>query len=141
MADEWTNITLTHGSTSVEIAVIIDEEILNKILTKITPPVSSANYDAGKKDTKLVDLLRIEERINIDGHLITDSTNNSSAKKANLKTIFKAGGVFSITYEGDTYNGNLEKLSIKKHISDGTEPKTNEVGYDVKFTLIKGVNL
>ena len=142
MVDKWKNITISKsGVTDVFISVTKDEEILNKMLVKITPPTSSNNFAAGKKDTKMVDLLRIEERVNIDGQLATDSTDTASTKKTNLISMFKAGGVLSMLYEGSTITGNMDKLQIDKVISDGLEPTVDETGYNVKFTFIKGVDL
>ena len=90
MADEFTNVTMTKDGTSVEIDTINDEEIFNKTITPIQSPQSSNNWSSGKKDTKILDLLRIQERINIDGTLSTTSTDTASTKKANLKVIFKS---------------------------------------------------
>lgn len=141
MADEWTNVTITKGTLSINIQVTNDEEILNKMLTKITFPTSSNDWGSGKKATKFIDLLRIEERINIDGKLVTDTTSTSSVKKADLKSAFKSGGVMTMTYEGDSVTGQIEKLQIVKDVSDGTEPVTDEVGYTVKFTFIRGEDI
>lgn len=136
----WTNITITKDTYSISISVSKDEEILNKQLEKITPPTTKQNYTSGPNDTKIVDLLRIEQRINIDGHLITDGTSTASTKKSDLISAFKAGGQITMTYEGSDITGNIEKLQIGKHVSDGIEPKTNEIGYNVKFTFLRGVD-
>jgi len=145
MADEFTNITVTKelasGTTAVEIGITKDEEILNKIITKITPPQSSNNWDSGPKDTLIVDLLRLEQWINIDGDLITDTTSSSSVKKKALKAAVKAGGVVTLTYDGEPVTGSIEKISFSKIVSDGMEPTDGEVGYTVKFTFIRGIDL
>lgn len=147
MANEWTNVTVTKGAFVIPIEVTKDEEVLNKILFKITPATTKQNYSSGKKDTLMIDLLRIEERINIDGLLTssgtaTQLTLNASAKKSDLKSAFKAGGVMNLSYEGSTTcTGNMDKLSIDKVHKDGNDPELDEVGYKVKFTFIKGIDM
>ena len=138
IANEWTNITLTKSGTSVVIQVTNEEHVLNKMLTKINVPQTKQLWGLGPNPTRILDLLRIEERLNVDGMLITDAVNNSSAKRDNLISIFKAGGVITMTYEGSSITGNMDKLSVKKDMFDGGEPNYEEVGYSVKFTFIKG---
>ncbi len=137
----YDNMTIEDDTTSVTIDVTSDEEILSKTINSQTPAQSTNNYGSGKKDTILIDLMQIEERISIGGELSTESGTNATAKKANLITLFKKGGVLSTTYEGSTFNANFEKLSIKMAHHEGVEPEDGETGYTVKFTMIKGVNI
>lgn len=137
MADEWTNVTISKGNiTAVEVSVSKDEEILNKVLTKITPP--EPDKEADGNITLILDLKNIERRINIDGHLVKDTTSTSSEKKRWLIEMFKAGGVLTMTYEGSNIDGNIEKLMINKIMFDGGEPNLEEAGHSLKFTFLVG---
>jgi hypothetical protein len=131
-------IKVTIGHTMVE-------EILAKILTVITPPKSSAQFDIsiGASQSKILDLLRSEHRYNVDGVIAVDlgtvSPESSvvATKKSDLKKLFNAGGVVYMIYEGNTISGNFEKLSI----TDKARDEDTVMSYDVKFTFLKGVNI
>ena len=115
------------GSNSMTVYTVIIEHIINKLLTSITPPTSTANKAAGPKATKIVDLLRIEERFAITGHI--DESNVSA-----IQAIFNAGGTFVMEYDGDDLTVNIQKLTIRK-------AKREDNHRDVMFTCIKGVNI
>ena len=115
------------GSNTVTILTVIAEHIINKTLTSITPPTSTANKAAGPKATKIVDLLRIEERFAITGH-ITESDVSA------IQSLFKAGGTFTMEYDGSDLTVNIQKLTIRK-------AKREDDHRDVMFTCIKGVNI
>jgi hypothetical protein len=140
MTGEWNNITITKGGNSCLIDVTKDEEILSKMLINLKLPTSTKNRPTGAKDTIIVDLLRIEKRITIDGHLSTDTGNTASQKKASLKAIFNAGGTCTFTYDGKTVEANIEKMIITKSHFDGKEPQTDEIGYDIKISFILGTD-
>jgi hypothetical protein len=142
------NIILSKSGTQVTIHTFNDEENFEKETEKITPPQSSGNWASGPKDTKIVDLLRIEKRITFDGYLAAgtvsgDSSSTVAGKKTDLKTIHESGGVVNMTYEGSTFTVNFEKMNIRRVIGDGdhTVLKDGEVGFEVKMTVIRGVNL
>lgn len=164
----WTNTVVRYNNSKnqsspthlkqVTIATEVDEENMSRILTQFTPPVTSGKWSNGKTATKIIDLLRIEERITIDGYIVTglastttanvdgngDDTyseeNLASDKKDDLKDIYKAGGTCWLEYMGTNYQGIIEKLQVKGEVKDGLEPNDSEVGYSVKFTFIKGVD-
>ena len=141
MANEWTNVTVTKGNFVIPIDVVRDEEILSKKNIALTHPTTNQNRPSGPKQTKIMDLLMVEERVNIDGYLSTNADDNSSTLKSNLKSAFKSGGVMTMTYEGTDITGNMDKLSIDKIDKDGGEPFEDQVGYKVKFTFLKGIDL
>lgn len=124
-----TDITLGSGGSAVTVHVTQVEEIFNKALTAVTPPQSSANWASGPKDTKIVDLLRVEQRFSVNGYI-------ESADKANLKALFKAGGVFNMTWDGESFNINMDKLSITKGSRQGMQDER-----EVTFTATRGVDL
>jgi len=133
----------TDATVTVTIDTTRDTENLQNALVFFTPPASSKEQTSGvsKKDTKLIDLLRIEERITVDGILSTDTVTTASQKKANLKQIFKAGGVFNMTYEGETFTAIMERIEFDRNHMDGSEPGIGESGFMVKFTALRGVNM
>lgn len=104
------------------------EEIRNATLTNITPPKSSANWSSGPNDTKVVDLLRKERRFSVDGYV-------DSADRAKIRALFESGGVFTMTYDGESISFIMDKLTI----TDSGEERQDE--FSVKFTGICGVNL
>lgn len=116
------------GSNEFTIYTESCEEILSKKLTTITPPQSTANWAAGPKDTKIVDLLRIEFRFSVRGSI--DSSDESKAK-----AVFKKGGVVSMSYKGETFQINSEKFSL---INDN---KTENDETSIQFTALVGVNV
>lgn len=126
-----------------------DEENLTKNLTLITVPVSTQAQSTGStaSTTKILDLLmKCERRITIKGYLITgtvsgDTSSTASGRKEDLKTIFLAGGVCSMTYESSTFNVNMEKLSIKREPTDAITIADGEVEFSVQLTLVRGDNL
>ena len=115
------------GSNPVTVYVVVAEQIFNKTLTTITPPTSTANKAAGPKSTKIVDLLRIEERFAITGHI------NEVDVSAAI-SIFKAGGTFTMEYDSEDITVNIEKFNIRKD-------KREDDHREVIFTCIRGVNL
>lgn len=117
------------GTNQITVYTTIVEEVLNKKLTNITPPTSTANKDSGPKPTKIVDLLRIEQRFTFDGKIL-------STDRTKLRNVFNAGGTVTLEYAGSDYEVNIEKLSIKEEPEDaGT---SNPDYYLIKFTCIVG---
>lgn len=122
------NIILGTGDDAVTIHTTSCEKIYAKVTTKITPSQSSANWSAGPKDTKIVDLMRIEIRYAIRGYI-------DSADEDKLDSLFKQGGVFNMNYKSETFTTNFEKLSVTENNSSEQDET------DVMMTVIKGVNL
>ena len=127
-AEDIPNIVLGTGGSAITINTTNVEKIYNKTLIKITAPQSTANWASGPKDTKIVDLLRIELRFSVDGFV-----NNTD--QVALQNLFLAGGVFNMTWDGYSYNVNIDKLSITK--SAGAENSEKPI----KFTAVVGVNI
>jgi len=135
----------TDSSTQVTITTSGDEENLTKSLILITPPKSTDNQSiASDSVTKIIDLLmKAEQRITIDGFLCynadaSDTHSTAAGKKSDLKSMFRAGGVLSMTYEGDTFNVNSDKLSIKRIVTDGQAAAVGEAEFSVKMTMVRG---
>ena len=123
------------------------EHNLVKKLTSITTPTQKQNWGSGPQDTKILDLLIIEERFNFDGYISQgaysgDTHSDIADRKDDLVNMFKAGGVITVQWDGKTFTANMEKLNVRKVIDDDNPDKYDgEVGYIVKFTLIKGVDM
>jgi hypothetical protein len=166
----WENVILRYRNVknpnssfnlkSVTISTDVDTENLTKTINIILPPQSSANWEQGKKTTTLIDLQRIEERVTIDGFLVTDQgtsaafdvgdgdgsqsyieSRTASDKKTDLKGMFTAGGTVWMTYEGSTFEANMDKLEIRSDNKDGAEPGSGEIGFSIRFTAVKGSDL
>ena len=112
---------------SVTVYTTSVEKVFLKKITGITAPQSTANYGSGPKDTKIVDLLRIEGRFTVNGKI-------DSADESTLEGLFNAGGTFSMSWKGTSYNINMEKLSLTNK-NDQEQDET-----DIMFTAIVGVD-
>jgi len=123
------NIILDSGGTN-ELTVYTEscEKIYSKKLTAITPPQSTANKGDGPKDTKIVDLLRIEIRFTVKGSIDSDDISK-------IQNLFNSGSVFNMTWNGTTYAINSEKLTI----TDDNKTEQDETA--IMFTALVGVNL
>ena len=141
-----TNVILSKNGIQVTLSTTMDEEILNNAAQAITYPNSKANWGSGAKDVKILDLQRIERKISVEGWLANgfgsgDTNSNATDKKTNLRTIFKSGGTISMTYEGSTFTGIMDKLAIKRVADDSESNPPDKGEYFVKFSIIEGVNL
>jgi hypothetical protein len=123
-AEDIPNATL--GGVTIHTESV--EKILSKKLVGITPPQSTGNWGSGPKDTKIVDLLRIEVRFTIRGSI--DDGDQSS-----LEDAFNAGGVMNLVWDGTTYSVNVEKLTITKAAKKENSEK------DIMLTCLVGVNI
>ena len=123
------NIILDEGGTN-ELTIYTEscEKVYSKKLVGITPPTSTGNYNAGAKDTKIVDLLRIEVRFSVRGLIDSDD-------ESKIQNLFNAGGVFNMKWNGTTYAVNSEKLTITN------DNKTEQDETSIMFTALIGVNL
>jgi len=123
------NIILDSGGTN-ELTVYTEscEKIYSKKLTAITPPQSTANKGDGPKDTKIVDLLRIEVRFTVKGLI-------ASADISKIQNLFNSGGVFNMTWNSATHVINSEKLTI----TDDNKTEQDETA--IMFTALVGVDL
>jgi hypothetical protein len=142
---------LTSPGTTKQVTIPIERDVENitKSVTVIPFPKSTKEYpvNGGTGNiTKIIDLLKIEERLTINGYLVSgtytsDSSTTSQGRKSDLKLISKAGGVVSITYEGETFNAAIDKVDIERVTSDGIEVNDNEAGYSVIITFVRGEDL
>jgi len=123
------NIILDDDGTN-ELTIYTEscEKIKSKKLTGITPPQSTVNYGSGPKDTKIVDLLRIETRFAVRGMI-------ASADETKFENLIKIGGVVKMTYKSTDFYINFEKQTIT---NDG---KTENDETAIMFTALVGVNL
>ena len=124
------------GSNQITIYTTKVEEIYSKKISNITPGQSSANWSAGPKTTKIVDLQRVERRYSIDGTI-------EPADKTKLRGILTAGGTFVMTCQGENLTCNMDKLTISESPQDNTvdENAADITELDVKFTLVVGENI
>lgn len=131
------------GPNQVTIYSTEIKHYLRKTIINILAPTSSSNWNSGPKQTKIVDLLRIEERYQlsgfVDGYLNLQKFNN----------VIKAGGtvLLAITTT-ETFNGTTttysDSYAVNLDATDDTfNPRTNgsQVERPVTFTCIVGVNL
>lgn len=142
------HITLSSGAYTVTLFTTMVEESYSKLLTTIAPPVSSAKWETGPKSTKIVDLLRVTHRFEINGYITAtegsygsgDSSSTVAGKASDLAALFKKGGVITLTYtaaSGTSFLVNIDKLNLKEVPTDSS----TALNYDVKMSLIEGVNI
>ena len=139
------DITLTKGSTVVTLFTSSVDETFTKTLVTISPPQSRQNWTNGPKDSKIVDLLRIAHRFEIDGFIAategtygqSDTSSTVAGKRTNLISIFNGGGTLTMEYSGTNYTVNIEKLSIKELPEDSA----TVTKLDLKMGLIVGVDI
>jgi len=123
------NIILDEGgSNELTIYTTSCEKIYSKKFTAVTPPQSTANYESGPKDTRIIDLLRIEVRFVVRGLI-------DSADESKIQNLFNGGGVINMKYKGSTFSINKEKLTI----TNDTKSENDET--PIMFTALVGVNL
>lgn len=141
------NVILTYPATGtvthrITIATTRVEEIWNKMLTLITQPKSDKekDIDNGANTTKMIDLLlKAERRWAIDGYISTglgstDTHDNVTDKRDDLRKLFFVGETFDINIEGTEYEVNSDKMAVTWEPAD-EDPITK---YLVKFTVVKG---
>ena len=114
------NLIIAKGTAQ---QITIDTEEVEKEGQKII-----RNITLPKNATKILDLLRVEFRYIVTG-LITKSEDST------IWELFNSKGVFLCDYDGEEFYANFEKLNVTN--SNRIESEVLEV----KFTLIRGVNL
>lgn len=142
-----TEISISKGSYNVTIyATEVNDNLDNKLFN-ISPPTGKSNQDSGPKDTKIVDILRITRQINITQGAIT-GTSLLTAKqvKDQLITMFKGagekGGVCTMTYDGDSHTGVIEKLTFIQTASDEPDsPEEDYAKYRLQMNFIVGTTI
>lgn len=122
------NITLDkNGSNSITIYTVECEDITNKLVKVIKPGQSSSNWGSGPKENRIVDLLRIEQRFKVTGHI-------DYADKAKLKAIQRAGGTAVMEWDSEDFDINIDKCVIKKG-------KRDDDSWDIDFTCVTGEDI
>lgn len=116
-------------STQITVYTTSVEKVYNKTLAVLTPPTPTGNWGSGPKDTKILDLLRIEVRLNVTGYI-------ASSDIANVEALENGGGVFNLTWRGTDYTVIFEKLSIKDDEKSGEQDETY-----IAFTALVGINM
>lgn len=124
------------------------EENWTKSLILITAPIADLAQDmaTGASDTLMVDILmKAEHRFTVDGYLINatisgDSSTTAKGRKNDIQSMFFAGGSMTLTYDGDEYKVNSDKISVKFVGHDVPTGQQDVAIYDVKLTLVKGVD-
>ena len=125
-------IILTSGGTSVTVYTTRMEEIRNNQLIKLAFPQTVVGQ--APKDNKIADFLRITRLFNVQGFI-------DSSSRANLSTLFNVKGVIVLTYNTESINVNVEKMSVTETPGDGGGVGQEPNFYDVQMSLIVGENL
>ena len=158
------NITFEKTLSGSTVKVTMDTTRMDKDFVKaleiITIPKSTGKQtktttasNFGPTPTKLMDLLQMQTRYDVEGTISQgaqagDTHANVKDRKNDLENMNLAGGVLTFNYDDETgVTGNIEKLKITKVFTDGQDNdgtntfNTNEVGYRIKMTIIKGVDM
>ena len=141
MVDE---VSVSKGGYSVTIYAIQIEDGLQNKLFKITPATGKQNQPNGPKDTKIVDLLRIDRTFRIQGYL------TSNTDKSNLINIINGAGTtggtvtFTFSEGGDStsYEVFVEScIFTYKSTDEPTSPGDDYAKHELNLTLLKGVTI
>ena len=133
-------ITISKGTFNVTIYTIeVNDNFSNKLFL-ITPVQSKANQSSGTVDAKIVDLLRITRQLVVSGWVQT------KAEKDNLISVMKGGGVdggeVTLTYEGDSVKGFVEKMNFTEVAQDEPAvPVDPHAKYRIQLTFLEGVQI
>jgi len=139
-----TDITFSKGSLSVGVySDEVNEEYNNKLIV-LSLAQTSSNQASGKKDTKILDLLRITHQFVIKAYFVKESTVTAKTQKTNLFSIANGGGTnggtTSMVFDGDTYNGYIEKINCKTVADDSVNETSDQVRkYELTITFVVGV--
>lgn len=145
------NITFSKGSFTVNFDTVeVSENYTNKLILSIPNIVSEKKQSGTLPDKKIIDLLWITHTYQIRGEIGATSSKTAKEVKDDLVWIFKGaqtdGGSVTMTYEGDTINGYIERLIILNKAKDydpanDTDEKANYEGtakYSVQITFVEG---
>jgi len=136
-------ITISKGSYSVTLyATDIAENFTNKIFV-ITGATSNENQSGGPSDPKIVDLLRITHQFVIKCYITGTSTKTNKEVKEELIEIYEGaginGGTTSLVYDGDTFEGYIEKLNIVEKAEDNISTTIKDYArYELAVTFVEG---
>ncbi len=139
-------LTIAKGALTVTLySDNIVDNYTNKIFL-ITGATTNENQAAGPSDTKIVDLLRVVHQTVIKGFLTGSTTKTNKQVKEDLVSIFKGaattGGVTTLTYDTDTINGYIEKLTVIEKAMDNPATTDKELArYEIALTFIEGTSI
>lgn len=123
------------GANQITVHTTRINEVITKIIPVIKPPQTSGNYAEGPKTTKLIDLLRMEERYTISGYI-------SYADRLTLKNIIKSGGSFDVWVLGDQIPCNSDKIEINTVSTDSDNANdVEDFQHEVTITLVVGEDI
>ena len=134
------NVKFTYSGTIIYIASADVKENYTNSITPITIPTDAATPNT----TLLINLNKVEDRFTITGHLNNgkftgDTYTSAEDKKNGLKTMFGAGEVIVMTWEGTDYTVGVDKYEIAyKARDDDNMTQEGEAVYDVVISCIVG---
>lgn len=128
-----TNIIVDKGgSNQITVLSTSLKEKVTKKLQIITPAQPSGQWSLGPKDTKIVDLLRLEERYTIVGYVATEDRDK-------LLNISRTGGVTVWEIYEDEINVNMDTCEVETLANDQIDQPDGTLF--VTITGIKGQNI
>ncbi len=139
-------LTISKGALSVTIySTNIAENFTNKIFI-ITGATNNNNQAGGPSSNKIVDLLRIVHQLVIKCYIVGTDSKTAKQVKAELVSISKgaatAGGTVALVYDGDTFNGYIEKLNIVEKAEDSPSESIRDYArYEVALTFVEGTSI
>ena len=121
----------------------VSEEYSNRLIV-LSLPQSTTNQESGKRDAKILDLLRITHQFVIKAYIAKNSTKTAKQQKDDLISMANGagtnGGVITMTYDGDSYEGYIEKIIATKESHDSPDTETeDEMKYALAITFVVGV--
>lgn len=140
------DIQFSKGNLSVDLSVDnVTEEFSNRLVV-LSIPQTSQNQSGGAKPTKILDLLRITHQFVIRAYITKEGSDSAKTVKDRLIQIANGaaenGGTITMTYDGDSYTGYLEKVVAIKEARDHPDTEgDSEVKYTLTITFIKGVSI
>jgi len=139
-------LTISKGEVSVTIyATDVAENYTNKIFL-ITGATTNENQATGPSPTRIVDLLRIVHQFVIKCYITGNDSQTAKEVKEDLISIFEGanttGGVSSLVYDGDTFEGYLEKLNMVEKSQDSpAESIKDHARYEGALTFVEGTSI
>ena len=140
------DIQFSKGSYSSDLhSDSVSEEFSNRLIV-LKLPQSTTNQTSGKRDTKILDLLRITHQFIIKAYIAKNSTKSAKDQKDDLIAMANGagtnGGVITMTFDGDSYEGYIEKIIATKESMDSPDTEADdEMKYILAITFVVGVEV
>jgi len=133
------NVILSKGNWIVTISTGKVDLSVGK---QIFPIVIPSSTDADREQTLIVDFKMITRRFVVNGHIKTglgdgDSSNTASGKYDDLNSMALDGGVVTMSYRGNSYYVNFEKLIITEDVGNKEGTNASSI-YTINFTAVEG---